>query len=98
VTCLQLVILTTNIQRSFALSFVSKFYRAMEITPELAEKHLDKFKPYVYSEIPKDKRITVWVEREQGFMINDLNENLGLEALVATSWIEHDKLEELCVG
>lgn len=77
----------------------------MEITPEMAYEHIDKFKPYYdketgkrSQEIPKDKKITVWVEQEEGFMINDLNENLGIDALVATSWIEHDELEKLCGG
>ena len=75
----------------------------MEITPEIAIEHIDKFKPYYdpktgkrSKDIPTDKNITVWVAREEGFMIDDLNENLGLDALVATSWIEHDELVKLC--
>lgn len=75
----------------------------MEITSELAYKHLDHFNPWYdpitkkrSKDIPDDKKITVWVKSEDGFMINDYRINLGISQLVATSWIEHDKLVELC--
>ena len=45
----------------------------MEITAELAHKHLDHFNPWYdpstkkpSTDIPYDKKITVWVESEEG--------------------------------
>ena len=77
--------------------------QSMEITPEQAYKHLDKFKPFYdaakrhrSTEVPDDTRITVWVEDKEGFMINDFVGELGPNALIATSWIEHEELVKLC--
>ena len=75
----------------------------MEITPEQAHKHLDQFKPCYcpdtgkwLNDIPKDVKLTVWIERDRAFMIDDYLIELGIDRLIATSWIEHDKLVELC--
>ena len=75
----------------------------MEITAELAHKHLNHFNPFYdpitggkSKDVPDDKRITVWMEEIHSFMIDDMRFNLGISELVATSWIEHDKLIELC--
>jgi hypothetical protein len=75
----------------------------MDLTAEQINKHIEKFTP-IYKDgkeenpIPKDRKVTVWCEgtEEQGFACNVTANEMGLEALIAQSWIDEDYLQKLC--
>jgi len=50
--------------------------------------------------IPKDRKVTVWCEgtNEGGFACNVTADEMGLEALIAKSWIYEDELQTMCGG
>ena len=75
----------------------------MEITPNQAYEHFDKFKLFYDPvtqkrslDIRDDIRITVWFKDDEGFVVNAFVDEIGITVLVATSWIEHYELERLC--
>lgn len=79
-------------------------YKTMELTAEQINEHIDKFVK-IYDDngnqvnpVPTDKKVTVWCESniEQGFACNVTVDEMGIEILIARSWIYEDELQELC--
>ncbi len=74
-----------------------------ELTPEDILPYLKNFIS-IYDEkgnevnpIPDGVPVTVYCDsdRDRGFCINDITYNMGLELLIARSWIVHSELEQL---
>lgn len=80
-------------------------YLAMELSAEQIYEHIERFTP-IYKDgkeinpIPKDRKVTVWCDgaNEEGFACNVTASEMGLEALIAKSWIYEDELQALCGG
>lgn len=73
-----------------------------ELTPFEIEQYLSAFTPiYTYGKeenpIPEGVKLTVYVKSstEEGYLENVYSHELGLEALIARSWIRHDELLRL---
>lgn len=74
-----------------------------ELTAEQIVDHIDDFIE-IYENgkeinpIPKNVKVTVYCEssNEEGFACNVTTDEMGLEALIAKSWIREEKLQDLC--
>lgn len=91
------------------MSFVSKFYRAMEkyreLTAEEINEHIGDFIE-IYKDgkeinpMPEGVKLTAWCESsdDEGFVCNCTTYEMGITALIARRWITEERLQELCVG
>ena len=72
----------------------------MEWTAEQINVHIDKFLPIETNPIPPNTLVTVWCKAEDlsdsGFADNITVEEMGLELLIAESWILQSDLDTLC--
>jgi len=75
-----------------------------ELSIQEISKHISKFND-IYDEngneinpIPQGVRITVYCksDKDEGFADNVTSDELGLNALIARSWILEDELRKLC--
>ena len=72
------------------------------MTAEEIYEHKNKFYPCRVDgndTMPKGVKLTVWVDggnfETQGYLENVTTDELGLEALIAKSWIRQSELEKL---
>jgi hypothetical protein len=74
----------------------------MEWTAEQINEHLDKFLPIETCPIPDGEKVTIWCDSGEmetsGFAENTTYDELGLNALIAKSWILQSELDKLCEG
>lgn len=74
----------------------------MEWTAEQINEHIDKFLDIDKNPIPKDAIVTIWCDsgkmETSGFADNTKFDEIGLNALIAKSWILQSDLDKLCEG
>jgi hypothetical protein len=74
----------------------------MEWTAEQINEHIKKFHLIKDNPIPPNTKVTIWCESdsfsESGFADNVTIEEMGLELLIAESWILQSDLDKLCEG
>jgi len=79
---------------------------------DLSAGNINRFKSHfikIYNEdgkevnpIPDDKRVTVWCDggkmEHQGFAVNVTGKTIGLNVLIADSWIYQTELKKLIIA